>query len=322
MSGVRIPASLIFQRSSFLSLLVAGVLLTLLLILPRALLSLLPRLLPVQIRMKGPGFLSPFYFTARDVSFSYRGEGTDHFLLQCSSLRFRISLTQLLLFRLRFRSFSLVEPYLEYENHVESFRKTRLLPARRRIQIDSLRIEKGEVFVVDYTLPGPYRLRIRNINVEGGVVDLATSAALLLQIRRGRAELGRGIILAHRTKETGTLLLKNVDWNSVIGMEHIPFLPGTAFSLFVKHRVVSDALVLVHGSLHLLGSRPGMEAETNSGIPFAFQIRWDDYRMTMDLGIQKLVDQILAHAKPGLIEAGLLFVGKEIFDRFKKSAEG
>jgi hypothetical protein len=298
------------------------VLLTLIFILPRVLISFLPCVLPVQIRMKGPGFLSPFFFTARDVSFSYKGEGTDHLLLRCSALRFRISLSQLLLFRLRFRSFSLADPYLEYENHVESFRKTRLLPARHRIQIDSLNIENGEVYVVDYTLPGPYRLRIRNIHLHGGTVDLATSAGLLLQIRRGRAELGGGIILAHRTGRTGTLLLKNVDWNSVIGLEHIPFLPGTEFSLSVRHHTISDDEVKVQGRLHLLGSGDESSEVEMSGIPFAFVIRWDDYRMTMDLGIQKMIDQILTHAKPGLIQAGLLYVGKGIFDRFKKSAEG
>jgi len=180
-------------------------------------------------------------------------------------------------------------------------------------------MKQGEVYVIDHTLPGPYRIRLRNIDVEGGVVDLATSANLLLQIRHGRADLGHGMILAHRKGKVGTLLLKNVDWNSVIGIEHLPFLPGTAFSLFVKHRRLSNSKVLVEGSLHLLGSKPGLEAATNSGIPFTFTINWNDYRMTMDLGIQKLVDQILIYAKPGLIEAGILYFGRGIFDRFKKN---
>lgn len=320
MSGVRIPASLIFTEEFFLSLLVTGVVLTLIFILPRAVLSLLPRILPIQIRMKGPGFISPFFFSARDISIVWRGKGTDHLLLRSAAVRFRISFLQLFLFRICFRSFFLSRPYLEYDNHVDSFKKTKHLPPRKRVIIDSLNIEEGEVALVDYTLPGPYRIRLRHINLDGGRVDLATSADLLFQIRSGSAELGRGMILAHHNGKIGTLSLKNVDWNSIIGMEHLPFLPGTAFSLLLEHHLLSDSRVQVHGTLHLLGQRNENEPEA-SGVPFSFQIRWEEYRMTMDLGIQKLIEQIFTYARPGLVEAGLLFVGKEIFNRFKKSGE-
>ncbi|MBW7858549.1 MAG: hypothetical protein H3C43_09740 [Leptonema sp. (in: Bacteria)] len=272
----------------------------------------------LQIRMKGLGFLTPFYFKASNLRIEWQSETSDRVLIRCWKAKFRISLSNLLLFRIKFRYLVLDELYLEYINRIDSFKKIRFLPKRGRFQIEGLAISQGELYVVDHTLPGPYRLRLKNISIEEGRFDLATSVDLLLQIQAGSADLGRGQIITSSDGKTGNLQLRSVDWNSVIGMEHIPFLPGTAFSLLVHYQAVSNDIIHVDGTLHLIGSD---SPQTESGIPFEFFINWDEYRLTMDLGIQKLVEQILSHSKAGILETGLLYVGKGIFDRFKKIAK-
>lgn len=267
--------------------------------------------------MKGLGFLTPFYFNAANLRIEWQTETSDKVLIRCWRAKFRVSLLNLLRFRIKLRYLILDELYLEYVNRVDSFKKTKYLPKRGRFQISGLSISQGELYVVDHTLPGPYRLRLKNISIENGHVDVATSVDLLLQIQNGTADLGRGQIITSNRHKSGNLQLRNVEWNSVIGMEHIPFLPGTAFSLILQYQVLSKDIFHIDGSLHLLG---GDTKQVESGIPFEFFIDWDEYQLTMDLGIQKLIEQILTHSKAGILETGLLYVGKGIFDRFKKIA--
>jgi hypothetical protein len=65
----------------------------------------------------------------------------------------------------------------------------------------------------------------------------------------------------------------------------------------------------------------GKSQEDELGIPFEFIIYWKEYRLPMDLALQKLIEKIFETVQPTFIEKGILTIGKEVFDRIKKTPE-
>jgi hypothetical protein len=65
----------------------------------------------------------------------------------------------------------------------------------------------------------------------------------------------------------------------------------------------------------------GNSTQDDVGIPFQFTINWKEYKLPMDLALQKLIENIFNTLQPTLIEKGILLIGKEVFDRVKKIPE-
>lgn len=291
---------------------------------PIALSRFLPRMLmrrwpALRLRLSGPGFLSPFHFRASSLHLEWDSPGTDRLLLRCGSMHFRVSLLSLLSPsspRLRLINVHARDLYVEYENRIDSFQKTRLLPRRGLVIVEGLHITNGETYLIDHTLPGPYRFRLTDICLQDARFDAATSVQLLFDMRAGHARLGDGTVDVQEHGGEGTVLLKNVNWNAVIGVESGFHLPGTAFTLHIQHHVLLHDRLAVRGNLHLLGNN--VREASDGGIPFAFVLDLNDYRLTIDLAVQRFVEQMLRHARPGLLESGVVLVGREIFERLKK----
>lgn len=306
---------------------IVSVLCALILFTPLILSRFVPRLLmkrwpALQLHIDGPGFLFPFYFRASTIHFEWDAPGTDRLMFRTGPLHFRLSYSFLLSIfspgglRFRLRHMRIDGLVLEYENRMDSFQKTALLPRRGRLLIEGLHLSGGDVSLIDHTLPGPYRFSLRNIHIEDGHLDAATSIQLLFDMRKGRARLGDGTVEVEQTAHEGTLILRNVNWNAVIGLGSGFHLPGTAFTLHIRHRAMHGDRIAIHGNLHLLGMN--VSHADDGGIPFAFVMDLNDYRLTLDLAVQRFVEQMLRHARPGLLESGVLLVGREIFERLKK----
>ncbi len=272
------------------------------------------------IYFDGKGFIHPFYFKANNIhiKFQYKKE-IDSFELDCEQIEFKIKILPLFIGKVYLYDLYLTYPYLYYENKLNSFLKIQILPDQKRVCFKNFNIQNGEVYVIDYLLPGPYKLRLTNINIKNAKMDLSTPINLLFFIEQGNANIEQGIITAKtnfREKfPQGRLILKDIKWTSVMGIK-IPFF-GTKFDLDVSYIHYSSNSTYVKGYFHLTGK----SQEDELGIPFEFNISWKEYRLPMDLALQKLIEKIFETVQPTFIEKGILTIGKEVFDRIKKTPE-
>lgn len=271
------------------------------------------------IHFEGRGFIHPFLFEAHNVhvKFEFNHE-MDTFDFKCNQISFKIKILPLLIGKVHLKDLYIYKPNLFYENKLNSFLKIKILPHQKRVCIKNLNIIEGEVFVIDYLLPGPYKLKITDITIKNAKMDLATPVNLLFFIEYGEAKIDKGTIKAitHYRKDSkpeGSLILKQIKWTSAMGLE-IPLI-GTTFDLNVYYTHLNEQETFIKGYLYLTGNKE----EQENGIPFEFVINWRDYRLPMDLSLQKLIENIFSTVQPSLIEKGIFYIGKEVFDRVKKT---
>lgn len=271
------------------------------------------------ISFKGKGFIHPFLFQAQElrVKFQYRND-IDNFNFECNKIYFKIKILPLLLGKVQIKDVYLYKPFLFYENKFNSFLKIKLLPDQKRVCLKNLNIIDGDVFVIDHLLPGPYKLKISNINIKNAKMDLGTPINLLFFIEAGEAKIEQGIIIAKTNfqkgvKPEGSLTLKKIKWTSAMGI-HIPLI-GTTFDLNVSYIHLNEQETFIKGYLFLTGN----QEERDNGIPFQFTINWKDFKLPMDLSLQKLIENIFSTVETSLIERGIFYLGKEVFDRVKKT---
>lgn len=242
----------------------------------------------------------------------------DRVYLGVKRVTFRVDPFFLLIGRLRIIRLDLVEPYLEYVNRMESHRKNVYLPRRHRVEFKNARIQNGRLFVRDDTMTPTYRLEMRDIDVENLDVDVATSVDFLFRTERGEAMLAGGRIEIGTRRDEGYIRLRDVSLPSIASLDRIPFLEGR-MSLTVAHTGGSSGRH-VQG---VLGPSAGLhdsfrDPHEEGVFTFEFDIDWDDYRITLDLGIQKLIEQLLANARAGWLGQGIVLGSRGVFEMFKK----
>ncbi len=255
------------------------------------------------------------WFQARNLKVVFAPDhSTDRFYLESDRAHFAISPLHLLFGRVLLIKTFLGKAYFEYVNRIDSHKKNQFLPRRHRFELKDLDVQDGTVVVVDETLPGPYRLTISEIHLEGADMDVSTPVDLFFRMQRGRALIGSGSIEAGKSRETGFIKIRGITYGEITSMERVPLM-GYGFSLTAYHRGGSDSRE-VEGRLRILDST-GKGSE-DQGIPYGFLIKWEDYNLTMDLGIQKLIENVLKSARPGLMERGLILGSRGVFDLVKK----
>lgn len=267
----------------------------------------------ILISYRGPGpVLHRFY--GKDIRFLLPGRTfpadrkSDRVYFECEKLTARLSLPSLLIGRILITDPVIRTGYLEYINRELSHKKNRLLPARHRFELKDLEVHNSSVYVIDETMLD-YRLLISKIEITGADMDIATPVDLFFRMKSGHAVLGSGSIETGRSRNTGYIRLKGITWAEITSLNHVPFL-GTGFSLKATHTGGTGSRE-VEGTVSITGADQG-------GIPFQFSLLWDHYKLTMDLGIQRLIHAILDSARPGLAAAGLVLGTKGVFDMIKK----
>lgn len=274
-----------------------------------------------KISFSGVGLISPFYFIAKNfyIQFNYKND-FDYFELSCKKISLFIDPISIFKKKLIIQKILMELPYLYYENKYNSYRKIDLLPKFNQIIVKNFKITNGKIFTIDYMLPGPYQLYLNQINCFIHQFDLAVPISLLFFIQKGVARLDQGTLEIQTNydslKPTGSIILKDIKWTSIVGIS-VPFI-GTSFDLFVYFTHQNQEEVLVRGYLHPLGVGENSKEE---GMPFQFLIRWNEYRLPIDLGLQKLIEKIFENINPSLLEKGIVYLGKEVFDRIKKVPE-
>lgn len=276
----------------------------------------LNRVAPGQfhIDFTGPGWIFPlFYFRARKFSLMLRGgEKRDRVYLEADHVQFWVSPFDLLRGRLVLWRMRLIHPVLEYVNRQDSSEKNKLLPAPGRFLIKRGRIRHGRIKVTDETRTPRYELELSKIAVKNGELDVGIPAEVFFTLSQGKASLGDGTLEVRSSKKSGWLVIEGT-LGDITSMQGMPFF-GSRFYLELAHtRDMETGRTLIEGQIS------GSPHDRNPA-PFEFEIDWNDYRLTMDLGIQKLIEQVIKNARPqGIsIKSGVILSSRRFFDLIKK----
>ncbi|MCB1326578.1 MAG: hypothetical protein KDK35_15180 [Leptospiraceae bacterium] len=276
----------------------------------------------LSLGFRGPGFILPLLaFRARDFRFLIHGADIDRVYFGSEEVRLRIDPVFLLFFRIRIVDLLLESPYIEYINRLESHTKNRLLPRRHRIEIKRGRVHNGAVYVRDETMRPTYRLELRQIELYNMDMDVATSVDLFFRAERGEAQIAGGRIEIGNSSHEGYVRLWGITWGQIINLESVPFM-GSKFALVAYHSGGSDGRK-VYGQVGYSSSTveedlPDHGGSERYGVNFAFDIDWDDYRVTLDLGLQRLIGNILSSAQSNWLTSGIVMSGRQVFELLRK----
>ena len=112
-------------------------------------------------------------------------------------------------------------------------------------------------------------------------------------------------------------------WGEITGMGDLPFM-NSKLALETFHqggaagREVTGKVANIPASDNSHDLSLHME-DLSGQIPFEFVIDWNEFQLTMDLGVQKLIEKILKSAQiTGLSSVGLLPGLRGLFELLKK----
>ncbi|MCR9143292.1 MAG: hypothetical protein NXI24_13650 [bacterium] len=276
-------------------------------------------------------FVPLLYFRSGRFRLMFHGESThDRVYFEAKQVSFRIDPFFLLLGRLRLVNLKLKDPYLEYINRMESHKKNRFLPARHRIELKRAHITGGRLFVRDETMTPVYRLEMTGIELDNMDLDIGTPIDFLFRTERGEAEFASGRIEIGQTRGVGFIRLRDVAWTEIASLEKLPFTGRLALS--VSHTGGSRSRS-VQGQISATAApgAAGVPGESTASIAsikdphkslnnvnFQFDIDWNDYGVTLDLGLQRLIGKILDNADAGWLGQGIVIGGRGVFEILKK----
>ncbi|MCB1172614.1 MAG: hypothetical protein KDK39_03560 [Leptospiraceae bacterium] len=282
-----------------------------------------------SIDFDGFGFLLPLlYFRARNFRFMlYADEATyDRVYLEMDSIHFLIDPLLLLFGRVRIVRLEMRSPYLEYYNRQDSYKKNRFLPRRHRVEISGASIINGRLYVRDETMTPIYRLELRHINLENMDLDLGTPVDFFFRTERGEASIasGRIEIGQNQRNNEGYIRMWGLTWSELTSIENVPLM-GRRLALKALHTGGAEGRhVRGHiGYSSTLAENP-LQVEEDSSfttVNFAFDLNWDEYHVTLDLGLQRLIGNILAFAETNWLNTGFIMGGRGVFNILKKQEQ-
>ncbi|MEQ9365825.1 MAG: hypothetical protein RIF32_16400 [Leptospirales bacterium] len=274
-------------------------------------------------------FVPLLYFRCGRFRLMFHGESThDRVYFEAKQVSFRIDPFFLLLGRLRLVNLKLKDPYLEYINRMESRKKNRFLPARHRIELKRAQIANGRLFVRDETMTPVYRLEMTGIDLDNMDLDVGTPIDFLFRTERGEADFASGRIEIGQTRGVGFIRLRDVAWTEIASLENLPFTGRLALSVThtggSRSRNVQGQIsaTAAPGAAGTAGPQTNVSVKdphkSLNNVSFQFDIDWNDYGVTLDLGLQRLIGKILDNADAGWLGQGIVLGGRGVFEILKK----
>ncbi len=279
----------------------------------------------VSIDFRGVGFLVPLLrFSCRDLRIFAPGkQDRDRIYIEAARVSFFLDPIHLFFARIRTAGMQLERPLLHYVNRQESHEKNRYVPRRHRIELKNTRVRGGTVFIQDETLAPVYRLALSQIELEGGDMDVGTSIDVFFRSRRGSARISSGFIEIAGEHGRGTIRVWGSTWGELTGVGDLPLMRGR-LALEAYHSGGSEGR-RVEGILANIPAAHERDYthfhihDVRTQIPFAFELDWNDYRLTFDLALLKLIQAVLGGSRaPGVIRGGVLSGVRGLFELFRK----
>lgn len=276
-----------------------------------------------SLAFHGIFFVPLLYFRCGRIRLMFHGESThDRVYFEAKQVSFRIDPFFLLLGRLRLVNLKIKEPYLEYINRMESHKKNRFLPSRHRIELKRAHLTGGRLFVRDETMTPVYRLEMTGIELENMDLDVGTPIDFLFRCERGEADFASGRIEIGQTGGAGFIRLRDVAWTEIASLEKLPFSGRLALSVThtggsrsrsVQGQISATAAPAADGTESIKDPHKSL-----NNVTFQFDIDWNDYCVTLDLGLQRLIGKILENADAGWLGQGIVLGGRGVFEILKK----
>lgn len=279
----------------------------------------------LNVSFKGPGLILPLLrFYAWDLRLLAPGNRErDRIFISVDSLSFWVDPVHLLIGRLRIVGLVMKRPVLQYTNRQHSHEKNRYVPRRNRVEIKNSTIERGMVIVQDETLAPIYRIALRDIMLEGGDMDVGTSIDVFFRSRRGTARLASGFLEIASGHGRGTIRVWGASWGELTGMGDLPLMRGRLV-LEAYHTGGSQGRS-VQG---ILANAPPRKSDdernfhihdVRTQMPFEFELDWERYRLTFDLGLMRLIEEVLSGTRaPNVLRGSVLSGVRGLFELFRK----
>ena len=279
----------------------------------------------VSVSFRGLGFFAPLLrFSARDLRVIASGTGKrDRIYVEAAAVSFWVDPVHLLFGRLRAVNLQLDRPLLQYVNRQQSHEKNRYVPGRNRVELKNARIRGGSVYVQDETLSPVYRIALTDINLEGGDMDVGTSIDVFFRSRRGTARIASGFLEIAGEHGRGTIRVWGSTWGELTGVGDLPLMRGR-LALEAYHSGGSDGR-RVEG---ILANIPASDEanythfhihDVRTQMPFSFELDWNEYGLTFDLALLKLIQAVLTGARaPSMLRGGVLSGVRGLFEVFRK----
>ena len=291
-----------------------------------------------------PFLFPPLYFSARDFRFLYRGTvERDRFYIEARRLRFWVNPFFLCFGRLRIHRLYLDKPLLHYFNRQDSYKKKQLLPKIGNFQIKNIGIRNGSLYVEDDTIWPVYRFYMKNIQCQKMSVDLGVPVHMFFQIQKGEAELAGGRLEIRKKGKKGFIRLSQINWERITNLQKLPFAPDKVE--LRAHFYEKNKSFLIYGlagasmnTLEKIKKLDSLDFDTaafpkdlegleNLGddlrklgaIKFFFESHPRNYQTTLDLGLQKLLEETLEKAETSWHSMALVWSGRRLFKLFKKT---
>lgn len=269
-------------------------------------------------------FLPLLYFSAKRVRFMIQGRSdSDRVYFEARRIRCRIDPIFLLMGRIRLIGLRVDAPLLHYFNRLESYKKNYLLPGRHRLEIKNFSIRDGSILVLDETMTPNYRITLGEIQLDNADMDVGTPIDVLFRAEHGQARIDSGYLEIGRHGDEGTLKMWGVTWGEIAGLgADVPFM-SRQLALHATHTGGA------HGrkAQGVIGTAeagtPVKEffsmSDVDARLSFDFEINWDDYSLTFDLGLLRLIAKILDSASAQDISSrGALPGLRAMFEILKK----
>lgn len=246
----------------------------------------------------------------------------DRIFLEIKNINFFIDPILLIFGKVRIIKLFMNTPYLEYYNRVDSYKKNKFLPKRHKVEIKNANIFNGRIYVRDETMKPIYRLELKYIHLDNMDMDLGTPVDLLFRTKRGEAHIASGRIeIGQSNNNEGYIRLWGLTWSELTSLENIPLM-GQRLALTAHHNGGSNSRQ-INGQIGYSNTPSTSVLQTQdegfTNVNFEFDAQWDDYKVTIDLGIQKLIGNILQNAQTNWLNSGFLMGGLGVFNMIKKS---
>ena len=240
-------------------------------------------------------FLPFFIFFGKDLKIStFDRERLDEVELSIQYLFFFLNPFYLLIFRIRFYLTIFYNLHMKYINKVPSIDKIKLLPPVNLVYFRYSFLLRASMEIEDRSVFPIYKTNITDLNLYNTHFDPSIPFALLFHTRKGHCKLGSGHIRVSQKKEIGSLSLQGVTWGELISLQDLPIgLLNNELNLKADFLNLKKETHIT-GFLNFEKLDPEQTiAGVKKNLPFSFRVNWKDYKLPFDLGLKKVISQML-----------------------------
>jgi hypothetical protein len=282
----------------------------------------------ITFKCKYGFFVLPFFFYfARKLQLKVDKEfGKDEIELDIQKISFWINPFFLLIGKLQIRNLQIKGLKGKYINLIPSKEKINWLPQKGRFLLKNASLQNGELFIEDKVLISQPKILLKNINIYRTSFDLAYPVQLLFFSKSASCNLGSGYVKTE-------LIFPNHGFFKISGLTLGEFLNVGGINL--------DPLSITVLELHadykhfpdkthirgIFGKKAKMKEaninDTKERFAFQFALSWKDYRLPIDMAIQKLILLIFEGTViKGVVNTTLNFIRDSILSIIRKEEKG